>query len=204
MATIHRGAELGPKPPARAATLLSEEQCHPQEGTRGSIWDEQAGRDSRHLSTSRSSGQRHVKATRQHESLEDHRQPHSVLPTCPGGGWKHERALSGAGTERGPPTTGHCGPHAATGASLPTLSISLALFSHSPTSRPLVSSPWLSSTLAWAPAGSGEASSRPGMTDMLFPGAASHLTQRDLDQRAACCAHSRGLEAAGVTFPSPV
>lgn len=82
----------------------------------------------------------------------------------------------GAGAERGHPATGPCGPHAATLASLPTPSISLALFSHSPTSRPLVNSSWLSSMLTWAPAGSDEASSRPEMTDVLcFPESVSHL-----------------------------
>lgn len=141
-------------------------------------------------------------------SLTNPSQTHSALPTRPGCRHtsqvgKPEGAPRGPGTGRGPPTAGLCGPHAATLAALPTLSISLALFSHSPTSRPPVSSSWRSSMLPWAATGSGEASSRPGMTQVLFPGPISHRTPRDLGPRATFCAHSPGLEASGVNGPRP-
>lgn len=163
--------------PSRGCRPSLQRTHHPGEGTRGSIWEEQAGRDPRHPSASapRSSEQRHVRAIQQQESLADHRQPHSVLPTAQGECCGH---MPQGGTQ-GVPEQGwgrkrpsdHWAlwPSPVTMASLPTLSISLALFSHSPTSRPLVSSSWLSSMLTWAPTGSGEASSRPGMTDVLFP-----------------------------------
>ena len=72
--------------PSRGCRPSLQRTHHPGEGTRGSIWEEQAGRDPRHPSASapRSSEQRHVRAIQQQESLADHRQPHSVLPTAQG------------------------------------------------------------------------------------------------------------------------
>lgn len=132
-------------------------------------------------SASRLSEQRHVKA---HMRADERCQTQSGLPTNPGGGLP-SHFIGGetqggpgwggmAGTEGGPPTTGRT--VWSSSASLPTPSISLALFSHSATSRPPVNSSWLSSTLTWAPTGSGGASSGPEMTDVLhFPGPISHL-----------------------------
>lgn len=79
------------------------------------------------------------------------------------------------GRKRSSHPAGLCGPHTATSGPLPTPGISLALFSHSPTSRPLADSFWISSMLTWVPTGSGKVFSMSEMTDVLcFPECISH------------------------------
>lgn len=108
-----------------------------------------------------------------------------------------------AGAEGGSPTTG-CTVRSSS-ASLPTPSISLALFSHSATSRPPVSSSWLSSMLTWAPLGSGGASSGPEMTGACSISHGPSLTGalRDVGLRATFSAHGQGLEASSAHGPEP-
>ena len=161
-------------------------------------------------SASRLSEQRHIKA---HMRAEEHCQTQSGLPANPGGGLLSHftggetPGVPGrggmAGAEGGHPTTGHTVQPSSE--SLPTPSISLALFSHSATSRPPVSSSWLSSMLAWAPPGSGGASSGPEMTEACSISHSPSPTGalRDVGLRATFSAHGQDLEASTAHGPEP-
>lgn len=158
----------------------------PVRGPKGPVWG-QAGWKGLVPSTSGSSEQRHGKAT----------QPQSkTVCSAQGPWWWGNRRGRGVGVE-GPAAAGPPGPRAAAAAHQPTPSISLALFSHSPTSRPPVNSSWLS-TLTWAPPGSGEVFSGPEMID----GSISHQLM-DLGLIAPFSTHGQALEASGGDSPSP-
>lgn len=156
-------------------------------GPWGPVWGQAGWKGLVATSTSSSSKQRHGKA----------KEPQSK-PVCSAQGsrwWGNRRGQRGWGGR--PSRCWDPGPRATPAAHQPTPSISLALFSHSPTSRPPVNSSWLS-TLTWAPPGSGEAFSGPEMID----GSVSHPPM-DLGLIIPFSTHGQALEASGGDSPKP-